>query len=261
MWIAAIILIGVGGLLLYFRKRTQDRLLDIRFVKTSSIAETLDEQRAIAAELGPGGYAQQKEFKGTVRCDAPLTGELSGQPCVYYTMSVEERYEETYTERDSQGNTQTRTRTGSAVVASNTQHTRFLLDDGSGSIAVDFDGASVDACKVVERYEPYAGGGGSLRVGSFTLSLGMSGGPRRVLGYQYRESIVPLGQALYALGEVNDSGGEPVLRRPSDKKAPFILSIKSEEELTRDSERSITFLLWGAVGCFVIGAVLLALSF
>jgi hypothetical protein len=60
---------------------------------------------------------------------------------------------------------------------------------------------------------------------------------------------------------VNDSGGEPVLRRPSDKKAPFILSIKSEEELTRDSERSITFLLWGAVGCFVIGAVLLALSF
>jgi hypothetical protein len=149
MWIAAIILIGVGGLLLYFRKRTQDRLLDIRFVKTSSIAETLDEQRAIAAELGPGGYAQQKEFKGTVRCDAPLTGELSGQPCVYYTMSVEERYEETYTERDSQGNTQTRTRTGSAVVASNTQHTRFLLDDGSGSIAVDFDGASVDARKVV----------------------------------------------------------------------------------------------------------------
>jgi hypothetical protein len=256
-----IILLGVAGLLIYFRKRAEAQLLAIRFVKTSTVAEALDLQRSVAEEIGPGGFAQQMEFTGIARCDAPLTAELSQQPCVYYSMSVEERYEETYTERDAQGNTQTRTRTGSAVVASNTQHTCFSLDDGTGNILIDPEGANIDARKVVDRYEPYTGGGGVLRAGNFSFQLGgILGSPRRVLGYQYRESIIAPGQQLYTLGEVSDSSGEAVLRRQSDPKASFIISIKSEEELTRGKESTIKWLLYGAIACALAAVVMIMLG-
>jgi hypothetical protein len=259
MLIIGIILIALSALLLYFRKSTQAQLLEIRFVKTSSVAEALELQQSIAEEIGPGGLSQQMEFKGVARCDSPLTAEISQQPCVYYSMSVEERYEETYTERDAQGTMRTRTRTGSAVVASNTQHVRFGIDDGTGVLAVDADGASIDARKIVDRFEPYAGGGGMLRAGSFTLQLGgIGGGPRRVLGYHYRESIIAPEEQLYVLGEVNDSSGEAVVRKQSTPKAPFIISIKSEEELTRGKERSIQFQLYGAVALAVAGVACIA---
>jgi hypothetical protein len=262
MLIIGIIFIGISGLLFYFKKQAEDKLLEIRFVKTSTVAEALEIQRSVAGEIGPGGFAQQMEFKGVARCDTPLTSELSQKPCVYYAMSVEERYEETYTERDAQGNSQTRTRTASAVVASNTRHTRFMLEDASGAVAVDPDGAQIDALKEVDRYESYSGVGGTLRAGNFTLELGgLPGGSRRVLGYHYHESIIPIGQQLYTLGELNDSGGEPVLRRQSAPKAPFIISIKSEEELTRGRQQSITFMLYGAIACAVIGLVSIVMSF
>lgn len=258
MIIIGVILIALAGLLLFLRKRTQDKLLEIRYVKTSSVSEVLELQQSIAAEVGPGGFKQQTELKGTAQCETPLKAELSEEPCVYYSMSVEERYEERYTERDSQGNTQQRTRTGSSVVASNTQATRFQIDDGTGVLDVDSDGASIDARTVMDKYEPYSGGGGSLNIGSFTLNFGGTiGGARRVLGYHYRESIIAPGQQLYVLGEVDDSSGTPVMKRPSEKGKPFILSIKSEEEITRSSERSINFMLYGAIACAVGGFVLI----
>jgi hypothetical protein len=254
MIILGIILIGVAALLLFLRKRSQDQLLEIRYVKTSTAAEVLELQQSIFAEVGPGGFKQQTELKGTAFCETPLKAELSGEPCVYYSMSVEERYEERYTERDSQGNTQQRTRTGNNVVASNTQSAPFQIDDGTGRIKIDSSGAKIDARTVMDKYEPYGGMGGSINVGSFTFNLGgIAGGARRVLGYHYRESIIAPGQQIYALGEVDDSSGTPVLKRPSEKGKPFILSVKSEEELTHGSERNINFMFYGAIVCAIAG--------
>ena len=257
MIIIGLILIGVAVVLIVLRKRAQSRLLEIRFVKTSTVAEVQELQQSVAAEVGPGGYRQQTELKGTAVCDTPIKAELSGEPCVFYSMSVEERYEERYTERDSQGNTQQRTRTGSSVVAGNTQFARFQIDDGSGRIDVEADGASFDARKVLDKYEPYHGSGGSISFGGFTFQMGIGGGARRVLGYHYRESIIAPGDRLYALGDVEDSSGVPVLKRPAEKGKPFILSVKSEEEITRGSERSIAFLLYGAIAAALIGIALI----
>jgi hypothetical protein len=100
-----------------------------------------------------------------------------------------------------------------------------------------------------------------LRAGNFSFQLGgILGSPRRVLGYQYRESIIAPGEPLYTLGEVNDSSGDAVLRRQSNPKAPFIISIKSEEELTRGKESSVKWMLYGAIACAVIGVVLIVLG-
>ena len=258
MIIAGIILIALAAVLFFVRKNQQDKLLEIKFVKTSTVSELADLQQSVAAELGAGAFRQQAELKGTCRCDTPLHGELSGQECVYYSMSVSERYEETYTERDSQGRTTTRTRTASTVVSSNTQSVRFRLDDGTGSIFVDPTGASIDAVSVVSKYEPARTGMSALQFGGFSLSLsGLGGGGRRVLGYEYSESVIPLDRNLYVLGDASDSGGELVMVRPQEKGKPFIVSVKSEEEITRGKESAVKWLNIGSIAAAAIGAALI----
>jgi len=261
MIIIGILLIAVGAALLFFRKKSQDRLLEMKFTKTSTVKELQDAQQAIAQEIGPGGYRQQIEVKGKSMCDAPLTGELSGQHCVYYCMSVEERYEEQYTETNAQGRTEQKTRTGNSTVASNTQSAAFSVLDSTGSIVIRPDGARIDAQKVVDKYEPAHGTMSSLSFGNFSLQRGGIGmGNRRILGYHYNESIIPLNRDLYVLGEAFDGSGSLVIQRPEEKGKPFIISIKSEEELTKGTESSITFMLIGAIFAFVSGVVLIALA-
>ncbi len=258
MWIIGIILVAVGVLLAVFRNKQKDRLLDIKFVKTSTAAELTELQQAVAVEIGAGGFRRQAEVKGVCRTEMPLKAELSGQECVYYSMSVAERYEETVTERDAQGRSVTRTQTGSATVASNTRSAPFLLEDDTGRIAVDPSGAKIDGIPAVNRYEPYSPGMTALKHGSFSLSLQLPGfGGRRVLGYQYNESIIPTGAKLFVIGEASDAGGSLSIRKPEEKNKPFIVTVKSEEDLIRGKESGVKALFYGAIACFVIGAALI----
>ncbi|MBL7988412.1 MAG: E3 ubiquitin ligase family protein [Chlorobi bacterium] len=251
--IIGLLLVAVGGLLLYLRSRAEGRLLEIGFTETVTAQEVRDLHAQIAAELGAGGFSQFVELKGKLRCAAPLTAELSGQPCAYYTMSVEERYEETYQEQDGEGGTRTATRTGSNIVASNTQSALFQLHDATGELDVNPTGAEIHPRQTVSRFEPFAGGP-SITMGGFVLQVGVGLGGRRVLGYHYTEAILPLDSQLYLLGEATDTSGQLTVQKPREKK-PFIISLKTEEELVRGAKGSIKWYLYGAIAAFVIGAV------
>ena len=252
-----VFLVLLGILFLYLRRNAQGKLLEMKFVKTSSAQEIEEMQKSIFAEIGAGGFRQQVEMKGVIRCDAPMKAELSGEQCVYFSMNVEERFEETYTENDSQGRTQYKTRTNSTSVAGNTQATRFYLEDSTGKILVASDGAQIDAVKVVDRFEPYQTGTAQLRFGNFSFQGSMQSGARKILGYHYRESILPLGKNLYVIGEVSDAEGMPLIHKPQEKGKPFIISLKSEEELTKGKEQSIVFLFYAAIASVLIGAALI----
>lgn len=256
--IIGLLLVAVGGLLLYLRSRAQGRLVEIGFTETVTTQEVRELHGQIAAELGPGGFSQIVELKGKLRCAAPLTAELSGQPCAYYTMSVEERYEETYQEQDGQGGTRTATRNGSTIVASNSQSAFFQLHDATGEITVNPTGAEIHPRQVVSRFEPCTGGP-SVTVGGFTLQVGVGLGGKRVQGYHYTESILPLDSQLYLLGEATDTSGELTVQKPREKK-PFIISLKTEEELVRGAQGSMRWYLYGAIAAFVIGAVFIVIK-
>ncbi len=261
MIIAGAICIVIGVVLFFVSQNSKKKLEEMKLTKTSTAAEIHELQQSIAGEIGPGGVRQQTELKGNARCTSPLKAELSGMECIHYSMTVEERYEEDYEERDSQGHVQRRTRTGSNVVASNTQSARFALDDGTGSIDIDPAGASIDARQVVDKYEPATGPLSSLRFGGFSLQLGaMLTGGRRVLGYHYRESVIAVGDRIYALGEISDADGTPVMRRPAEKGHPYIISTKSEEELQKGAESTSAFTLYGAIALLIVGVVLLVLG-
>jgi hypothetical protein len=254
--IGALLVLGSIGLL-YARGRAKDKLLEIRSTSSGSTKDLIELQQSIAGEIGAGGLAQIAELRGAARCEEPLKAELSGELCVYYSCSVQERYEEQYTETDSQGRVERRTRTGSTQVSGNVQSVRFLVDDGAGTVAVDPAGASIDGRKVVDRYEPAGAGGSAIRIGSFTLSIGSSSPGRRILGYQFTETIVPVGATVYVIGEATDKDGTLRIRRPAEKAKPFIISMRSKEEITASRQRGITWMLVGAVAAALGGAALL----
>ncbi|MCW8966565.1 MAG: E3 ubiquitin ligase family protein, partial [Candidatus Pacearchaeota archaeon] len=104
-------------------------------------------------------------------------------------------------------------------------------------------------------------GGSKVSIGSFSITLpsvaSVSG--RRTIGYEYEESIIPVERDIYILGEAADSSGEVQIQKPSDKKMKYIISIKSEEELMRNIQGSMTAMLVGGIIAEIAGVTLLLL--
>jgi hypothetical protein len=106
---------------------------------------------------------------------------MAGERCAYYSSQVVREYLE-----DDDSDSDQR----SEVVAHNEQFAPFFVDDETGSVAVNADGAEVDARQVVDRFERGTGGiGSSISLGGATIQLG---GDERTLGYRYTESILPV---------------------------------------------------------------------
>lgn len=82
------------------------------------------------------------ETNGTVECDAPVTGGITGVQCVYHRWSVAEHWSRTETYTDSKGNTHTRTVSGSDTVASGGETVDMRIRDATGAIMVRTRGAS-----------------------------------------------------------------------------------------------------------------------
>lgn len=256
IFIASGVLTAIGIGLLFARRSKKDKLLELKFTQTATAKELHDLCNSVAAELGnAGGFSQMTEVKGIIECDAPLTSELAKHPCVYYAMTVEERYEETVTEKDSQGREVRRTRTATSTVASNTQRTEFKVRDQTGTMTIDPTHADMDGVQILSKYEPAPSKGG-FSFGSFALNAS----ERKVLGYQLTETTIPLNRRTYVIGEATDRSGRLLIQKPADKEKPFIVTLKSEEELTRSTESTIKGLAIGAIACFVIAAAVLVFS-
>ncbi|MBI3965032.1 MAG: E3 ubiquitin ligase family protein [Chloroflexi bacterium] len=233
---------GVGGALLYFSRTTQAKAALIGAVATSGAG-------TVASRPG-----ELVEIKGTLRCQSPLTSELSQSACAYYSAAMTREYEEQ--ERDSDGGWRTVER--SQTMASNSRGVPFWVEDATGSVWVRPDGAEVDAWPVLDRFDQSAAGPGiNVSLGGVAINFGSGDG--RTLGYRYRESILPLDQPVYVLGVVQSNGvvGPP---QPGRKDQRFIISYRSEEALTQSFSSSAQWLTYGAIGAFALGAVLILIG-
>lgn len=228
---------------------------------TSTAADLKDLADSVAKEIGAGSFTQPTEVKGVIECDAPLTGELSGRPCVHYAMSVVREWEETVWKTDSQGRRTQETRKGSDTVASNARSVRFRVRDATGAVDVDPAGAKIDGEKAVSQFQPGEPSAGSIRMGGFQIDLPSFGGGRRTVGYRYEETILPVGAQVYVLGEAADAGGSLAVRKPAKKDARFLISLRSEEELVRKAGGAARGLSIAAAISAVAGIALAALAF
>ena len=101
------------------------------------------ERSATSRAWRPGSIV---ELKGTLSTDAPLKGEFSERDCVYYRALVEREVERV--NRDSDGTS--RTERVFETVTSTERHAPCRLEDASGSVAIDFTGAKVEAIEVAQ---------------------------------------------------------------------------------------------------------------
>ena len=104
MLIFGIILLVVSGVLYFVRINAQKKLFEIKSTETFLAKDLTDLYTSVKSEVGAGGFSKMAEVKGNIKCDNPLAGEISGQPCVYYSMTVTREFEETKQERDTNGN-------------------------------------------------------------------------------------------------------------------------------------------------------------
>jgi E3 ubiquitin ligase len=220
-----------------------------RVVRELRVMSSVEVSGAGSVSAMPAG--QIVEVAGTLRVRQPLTAEFSGQPCAYYKAEIER--EEVYYERDSQGREERRTRT--TTVYSNMKFGQCLIEDSTGRVGIDFEGADVEAVQTVNEPCPPPG--------QMQMS-GVVGGVLSALAnsnssYRRKESILAPDIPLFVLGEVREGGliGKPA--KGSHNKI-FVISHKSKEERTTSLTKTARWLLIFIVLCFVAAAGLLAWS-
>ena len=237
----AIIFLVAGGVMLYFRSRSQQ--------KAGLMTQTETANASDVSSLAPGTLV---EVKGTLRCEEPLTSEISGKTCAYYIATVSREYLERDHDDDDVGSDRR-----TEILSQNQQFAPFSVEDAAGSVPVNAEGAEVDAREVVNRFERNTGNEGpSISLGGATLNIG---GGERTIGYRYTESILPIDAPVYVLGTVQESGeiGAPP---PGEAGHRFVVSHRSEEALGQSLGKTVMWLGVGAIGAFVLGVVLLVIG-
>jgi len=231
-------LIGLG--LLWWRSRVARELKVMTSVEVSGAG-------TVAAQ--PVG--QIVEVAGTLRVRTPLTAEFSQKPCAWFKAEIER--EEVYYERNSDGREERRTRT--TTVYTNLKYGQCLVEDTSGKVGIDFDGADVEAIQTVK--EPTAPPGQAS-------ASGIIGGVLSALSntnstYTRKESILPPDIPVFVLGEVQQGGliGKPA---KGSKNKLFVISHKSKEERTTSLTKKAKWLFVFIVLFLGTAAALLAWS-
>ena len=170
------------------------------------------------------------EIAGTAECSAPLTCYLAATACVWYHWSVEEEWSRTVTETytDSEGKTQTRTRTesGWTTVAEGGEQVPFYLRDDCGIILVRPDGAKVEPKQVFSQYcgrfDPLYYGKGPAR------AIADSNHRRRFV-----EQAVPHRAMLFVVGQARERQDVIAAEIAHDPRAPlFLISTRSKAQVS-----------------------------
>ena len=134
----------------------------------------------------------------------------------------------------------------SETVENNQQRVRFYVRDSTGRVLIDPEQADLDLMETTNRFEP---------------AQPKPGERARTVGYRYQEQALPIGAQVYVLGCVVDGGGQPMIARsPRNAKQRFMISRRSERELTTAATSAAHKLYYAAGGAGAAGLVLLALG-
>jgi hypothetical protein len=232
----AIIFLVAGGVLLYFRNKNKQKAALMGQTETTGAADV--------SGIAPGTLV---EVKGTLRCEEPLTSEMAERSCAYYISTVTREYlEEDYGDDDNGSDRR------SEILSRNEQFAPFSVEDETGSVPVNAEGAEVDADEVMNRFERDASG---LSIAGIPIQIGDS---ERTLGYRYTESILPVDAPVYVLGTVQEGGA---IGGPAEQTGQrFVVSHRSEEELGQSLGKMVLWLGVGGIAALVVGAILLVVG-
>ncbi len=231
------------------KKKTESKVTELKFMKAVSLPELAANLENLSSEGLAEGYRDIVETNGKADADGEVRAPYSSQVCAYYEASVTREYEKEEVTRDKDGNTQRRRVRASEQVSSQKSPSPLYLKDGEIRVALDLDGADLQLKDGTDRFEPYDD---KKTYSFFGVRFSAPSGVR-TLGFRYKERIIPLGHPLYVVGEFRTSAGELHIGRPSEKGKPFIISVKTEDEVTAGEQGKAKMFLYLGIGLMVVG--------
>jgi hypothetical protein len=259
--IGGVLLLIAAGVLWFVMGKRAGKLGVLEDTETSTAKDVQENFNSMTDSFGIGNFTLFTELKGEAVASSPLEAEMSKKPVVYYKATVTREYEVLKKSKDSDGNVTKRWVKGSEEVSSNENTaTGFAVKDATGEVLIDIAGAerhTVKSHSSFEKVDDNANVGTKISIGGFSMSTGGgSTATKRTLGYKSEEVSIPVGVALYVLGDANDRSGKLMVSKPKDKKTPFIVSTKSEHELSAKLGSAVKGLKIGMIACAAIGGCL-----
>jgi hypothetical protein len=184
-----------------------------------------------------GVFIGMTELKGTAESDIPLTAYLSGLKCVSFKWSVEEEWSKIVSEtyHDSQGRTQTRTRTehGWQTIDQGGLSIPFYLKDDTGIVRINPQGASITDLQTFYRFSKPDD---ELYYAKGPLSEIAHSVHRR----RFRENAILLHSQIYVMGQARERDDVVAAEVAADKQGSvFLISIKTEKQISSSYGRNL----------------------
>jgi E3 Ubiquitin ligase len=252
--------VAIIGLILWMVKgKKEGQSAAMELADTATVAEVKENFESITGSLGSGSFTHFVELKGRAHAASPITSELAKEAVIYYKSSVIHKYERLEEKKDSQGKI-TKNWVKKTETVSENEHwaNDWGVQDDTGFIAIDAAKAKLDTEKLMSKFEKGELQQSGLNVKIAGLNIGIGGSGQkdyRSIGYEYTETGIKMNTDLYVLGDANDRDGDLRVSKSQDKKQPFIVSTKSEDELVSGLGSSIKGLKIGAYICWGLGAV------
>lgn len=240
-WIGTGIFAIIGCVLVYFYQRTKGLLDEIWAVDTYESKEL--------ARMCSGGFEATVEVQGEISCDEPLTSLAAEVPCCWYNTKVEREFRKTETHTDSDGHSHTDTHYEWETEMDVSDAAVFNVTDKTGVTRVYPAGAEIDAQtifnEVVYSYLPWFEGVSASDTGKYRIT------ERVYHPYGY----------TFVLGRAKEATGGVLITKPDEgyaesKAKYFIISRKSEQELTQAKQKAQTAYFWLVIASFVLAAAI-----
>lgn len=262
MLVAGLVVLLVAGGLFYAATRQRARAEASLATSTTGCGELVMLAAAVATEIDDTPFRQQVELAGTAGAGprGALEGPLSTRAVVWWRTLVEREYEEDEWTTDSQGKRRREVVRRTETVSEESSNQAFSLTDSTGSVLIDPMGMPIDRPVEThdERRPPEAGGG---------LAAAVSRMASDTIAFRHREWAIPVGEALYVLGEARSSPGELaadglasggiLVGKPADRGARATISTRTEAEIVKSSTSLARGLAIGSIAAAALGAVLI----
>ncbi|MFQ7075018.1 MAG: GIDE domain-containing protein, partial [Clostridia bacterium] len=112
-------------------------------------------------------------------------------------------------------------------------------------------GCDLDIPKTFDRFEPK----NNLSNYRYFNSFSVNRFGAETLGFKMTEETIEENQNLYVIGEAFRVGDTIHIGKPEDKKKPFIVTTKSEEDLINKSNQNAMFSLVGGIVAIIVGII------
>lgn len=234
----------------------------IRATPTFSVASLQSLSDDLAARGEAGSLRFITEVKGRVGCDHSLTSELTETACVYYRMKVDWEFEEIFYEEEG-GKRIEHKREREETLAENKESVPFWIEDETGRINIDPEGAELIAEETLSRTEDDEGlPDEEVRMGRFAMEAPWKTNDeeQRPKEYRFEEEAIPIGSEVYVLGEAVDSDGVLRVQKPL-RGGKFIISTRREESLLREGKLTMIGLILGAIVFGLVGLAMIVIEF